>query len=119
VAAAIKLVPGVFILLLLLTRRTRDAVIATAAFACCGLIGYIVDPSASRLYWTRLFFDTKRVSAVYISNQSLYAAMVRLLGESGHAGPWLLLVLVVVGGTGLETPGWSYSSNPADYGGAT
>jgi hypothetical protein len=101
VAAAIKLVPGIFILLLLLTRRTRDAVIATSAFACCGLIGYIVDPSASRLYWTRLFFDTRRVSDAYISNQSLYAAAVRLLGGSGHAGPWLLLVLVVVGGTGL------------------
>jgi hypothetical protein len=101
VAAAVKLVPGVFILLLLLTRRTRDAVIATVAFACCGLFGYIVDPSASRLYWTHLFLDTKRVSDAYISNQSLYAAAVRLFSGPGHVGAWFLLVLAVVGGAGL------------------
>jgi hypothetical protein len=101
VAAAVKLVPGVFILLLLLTRRTRDAVIATVAFACCGLVGYVVDRSASRLYWTHLFFDTKRVSDAYISNQSLYAAAVRLFSGPGHVGAWFLLVLAVVGGAGL------------------
>jgi hypothetical protein len=101
VAAAVKLVPGIFIVLLLLTRRTRDAVIATAAFVCCGLLGFVVDPSASRLYWTRLFFDTKRVSDGYISNQSLYATAVRVLGGPGHLGAWFLLVLVVVGGAGL------------------
>jgi hypothetical protein len=101
VAAAIKLVPGIFIVLLLLTRRTRDAVVATAAFACCGLIGYVVDPSGSRLYWTRLFFDAKRVSDRYISNQSLYAAAARLLGGSSHVGGWFMLVLVVVAGAGL------------------
>ena len=101
VAAAIKLVPGIFILLLLVTRRTRDAVIAAGTFACCGLIGYVVDPSASRLYWTHLFFDTKRVCAAYISNQSAYAAAVRILGGSGHVGTWFLLVLLVLGGLGL------------------
>jgi Glycosyltransferase family 87 len=101
VAAAIKLVPGIFIVLLLLTRRTRDAAIAAATFVCCGLIGYVVDPSASRLYWTHLFFDTKRVSDAYISNQSLYAAAVRLLGGPGHVGAWFMVVTIVVCGAGL------------------
>jgi alpha-1,2-mannosyltransferase len=101
IAAAIKLVPGIFILLLLLTRRTRDAAVAAGTFACCGVIGFIVDPSASRLYWTRLFFATKRVSDGYISNQSLYAAAVRILGGPAHAGAWFLLVALAIGATGL------------------
>jgi hypothetical protein len=101
VAAAVKLVPGIFIVLLLLTRRWRDAAIASATFACCGLIGYVVDPSASRLYWTRLFFDTKRVSDGYISNQSLYAAVVRIFGGPSHARTWFLLGALVIGGAGL------------------
>ncbi len=92
IAGAIKLVPAVFVVLLLLTRRTRDAVIAAASFACCGAIGYLVDPSASRLYWTRLFDDTRRVSATYISNQSPYAAVTRILGGVDHVGGWYMLI---------------------------
>ena len=73
VAAAIKLTPAIFIVLLLLTRRTKDALIGVGSFAACTAIGYLVDPSASRLYWTRLFYDTSRVRVTYISNQSLDA----------------------------------------------
>lgn len=102
-ATAIKLVPGIFILLFLLTRRTRDAVTAAAAFAACTLIGFAVDPSASRLYWTRLFYDSGRVNAAYISNQSAYAAAVRILGGTGHVGAWFWVVPLVLGVTGLAT----------------
>ena len=101
VAAAVKLVPGIFIVLLLLTRRFRDAAIAAGAFVCCGLVGYVVDPSASRLYWTRLFFDTKRVSDGYISNQSLYAGVLRIFGGPSHAKTLLLLGALAIGVVGL------------------
>ena len=101
IAAAVKLVPGIFIVLLLLTRRTRDAAIAAGTFVGCGLIGYLVNPSASKLYWTRLVFDTKRVSDGYISNQSLYAAVLRIFGGPSHAGTWFLLVALVIGGAAL------------------
>jgi alpha-1,2-mannosyltransferase len=101
VAAAVKLVPGIFIGLLLLTRRFRDAAIAAGTFVCCGQIGYLVNPSASKLYWTRLFFDTKRVSDGYISNQSLYAAVVRVLGGPSHARTWFLFVALAIGTAGL------------------
>jgi hypothetical protein len=100
-AAAIKLTPGIFIVLFLLTRRTRDAVTAAATFVCCGLIGYVVDPGASRLYWTHLFYDTRRVSAAYISNESPYAAAVRVLGGTSHVGSWFLLVPLILGAVGL------------------
>jgi len=101
IAAAIKLVPAIFIVLLLVTRRTRDAVIAAGTFVGCGLIGYVVDPSASRLYWTRLFYDSKRVSAGYISNQSLYAAALRIFGGPSHVGTWFLLVPLFLGVVGI------------------
>jgi len=106
VAAAIKLTPAIFVVLLLLTRRTKDALIAAGAFAACALIGYLVDPSASRLYWTRLFYDTSRVRVTYISNQSLDAAAARILGGVGHVGTWLVAVEVIVGLLGLAVATW-------------
>jgi hypothetical protein len=101
VAAAIKLTPAIFIVLFLLTRRTRSAVIAAGTFAGCAVLGYLVDPSASRVYWTRLFYDTARVNAGYISNQSPYAAAVRILGGVSHVGTWYLAVPAIIGVLGL------------------
>jgi Glycosyltransferase family 87 len=100
-AAAVKLTPAIFIVLLLLTRRTRSAVIAAATFASCALAGWLVDPSASRLYWTRLFYDTSRVSPTYISNQSPYAAAARILGGVSHVGLWYLAIPLILGALGL------------------
>lgn len=100
-AAAIKLTPAIFILVFLLTRRTWDAVIAAGTFASCALIGYLVDPGASRLYWTRLFYDTSRVGATYISNQTPYAAAARILGGVSHVGSWYLAIPLILGGLGL------------------
>jgi alpha-1,2-mannosyltransferase len=117
IAAAIKLVPAVFIVLLLLTRRTRDAVIAAATFTCCGAIGYLVDPGASRLYWTRLFDDTRRVSATYISNQSPYAAVTRILGGVGHVGGWYVIISLCLGLSGLAIAAVQAARN--DWLGAT
>ena len=82
VAAAIKLTPAIFIVLLLITRRFRDALIAVVTFACCGLIGYLVNPGASRLYWTRLFDDTKRVSAPYIAPRRTRRVRLPLAGDA-------------------------------------
>ncbi len=100
-ATAIKLTPGIFVLLFLLTRRWKDALVSAITFVVCGVIGYLVDPAASRLYWTKLFYDTKRVSVPYISNQSVYAAVVRILGGIGHVGLWPDLVSIVLGAAGL------------------
>jgi alpha-1,2-mannosyltransferase len=100
-AAAIKLTPAIFIVLLLLTRRTKDALIAAGTFAACTGLGFLVDPSASRLYWTRLFYDTSRVRVTYISNQSLDSADARILGGVSHVGAWYLVIEVIVGVLGL------------------
>jgi Glycosyltransferase family 87 len=101
VAAAIKLTPAIFVVLFLMTRRTRSAAVAAGTFAGCAALGYLVDPSASQVYWTRLFYDTARVNAGYISNQSPYAAAVRILGGVSHVGAWYVAIPVVIGAIGL------------------
>ena len=101
VAAAIKLTPAIFIVFLLLARRTRAALIAAVTFVLCGLAGFLVAPDASRLYWRHLFFDTRRVGAPYISNQSPYGAAIRIATGQGHIGAWWVVVPVVFAATGL------------------
>ena len=101
IAAALKLTPGIFIVLFLLTRRTKAAVTSALTFLACGLIGWLMAPGASRLYWTRYFYDTKRVYPAYIGNQSIYGAAIRIFGGPGHAGLWYLPLTIVVAVVGL------------------
>jgi len=101
IAAAIKLTPLIFIVFFLLARRLKAALAASATFAACGLIGLAVAPRASARYWTVLFHDTARVGAPYISNQSPYAAAIRIAGGAAHVGAWYLLIPLVLGATGL------------------
>ncbi len=102
-ATAIKLVPGLFIVFLLAARRTRDAATAAAVVAACAAAGWLLNPAASRLYWTRLFYNSSRVSATYISNQSPYAALARILGGTSHVGPWYLAISAALALAGLAT----------------
>jgi alpha-1,2-mannosyltransferase len=100
-AAAIKLTPGIFIVMLLLGGRIKVAATAGATFAGCVFLAYLAAPSASQLYWSHLFYDTGRVGAPYISNQSPFGAAVRILGHDHPIGAWYLLVPLVVGAFGL------------------
>ena len=101
IAAAIKLTPAIFVLLFLLAGRTKAAMTAAGAFIGCTLIGYLVAPGASRLYWTRFFYDTKRIDAPYVGNQSPYGAAVRIFGGITHVGSWYLLASVAIGIAGM------------------
>ena len=101
IAAAIKLTPAIFIVFFLLARRTKSAFIAAGTFIGCGLIGLIIAPGASKLYWEHLFYDTKRVGAPYISNQSPYAAAIRIAGGAAHIGAWWAVIPLALGATGV------------------
>ncbi|MEV0664840.1 glycosyltransferase 87 family protein [Actinomadura luteofluorescens] len=101
IATAIKLTPAVFVVLLLLSRRTKDATTATATFAVCTFLAYTVAPEASREYWTNTFYDTSRVGVSYISNQSPYGALTRILRGTAEVGDWYAAVPLTVGGCGL------------------
>ncbi|WP_168221085.1 glycosyltransferase 87 family protein [Actinomadura sp. WMMA1423] len=100
-ATAIKLTPAAFVVLLLLSRRTKDAVTATATFAVCTLLAYAVAPDASRLYWLHTFYDTSRVGVPYISNQSPYGALARVSGGTAEIGGWYTVVPLTAGISGL------------------
>ena len=101
IAAAIKLTPAIFIVFFLLARRTRAAVVAAGTFVGCGLAGFLVAPHASKLYWEHLFYDTSRVGAPYISNQSPYAAAIRIAGGQAHVGWWWVVVSLAFAVIGL------------------
>ena len=101
IAAAIKLTPAIFIVFFLLARRTRAAVVAAGTFVGCGLAGFLVAPHASKLYWEHLFYDTSRVGAPYISNQSPYAAAIRIAGGQAHVGWWWVMVSLAFAVIGL------------------
>jgi hypothetical protein len=101
IAAAIKLTPAIFIVFFLLARRTKAAFIAAGTFILCGLIGFLIAPRASKLYWEHLSHDTKRVGAPYISNQSPYAAAIRIAGGQGHIGTWWIIIPLAFAVIGL------------------
>ncbi|TXJ76257.1 DUF2029 domain-containing protein [Streptomyces lavendulae] len=95
-AAAIKLTPALFIGLLLLAGRRRAAARASAVAAAVTALAAVVDPAASRFYWTRALWDTGRVGRLdYVSNQSLQGVLARL-GESGRP-LWALAALGTLG----------------------
>lgn len=101
VATAIKLTPGIFIVLLLVTRRTKDALTAAGTFAFCTLLAHAIAPDASRLYWLHTFYDTSRVGVPYISNQSPLGALTRTLRGTAEVGDWYTAVPLIIGTAGI------------------
>jgi alpha-1,2-mannosyltransferase len=96
-ATAIKLTPGVFIIYLLVTRRWRAAIVASATAATATVFAAAVAPDASRVFWTDALWNTDRVGALaFISNQSLNGAVARLHPSQPSTALWLLAVAAVV-----------------------
>jgi alpha-1,2-mannosyltransferase len=103
IAAAVKLVPLVFVPYLFLTRQTRAGWTALGTFLGCSALAAVVSPGASWSYWTKYATDAQRVGGVfYISNQSLRAVVDRLDHHvvstglvTGLAGVALVLGLVL------------------------
>jgi alpha-1,2-mannosyltransferase len=100
IAAGIKLVPLIFIAYLLVTKRFRQAIVASASFLATILIGFAVAPSDSAKYWlTGLFWNgaPKAGFGAWEGNQSLRALMARLLGSlAGSQRPWLAVDLLAI-----------------------
>jgi alpha-1,2-mannosyltransferase len=79
IAAAVKLVPLVFVPYLFVTGQRRAAWVSLGSFVACSMVATAVDPRVSWSYWTKYSTDAQRVGGVfYISNQSLRAAADRL-----------------------------------------
>ncbi|MFJ4922954.1 glycosyltransferase 87 family protein [Streptomyces sp. NPDC088725] len=96
-AAAVKLTPALFIGYLLITGRRRQAALATGTAAAATLLAALVDPGASRTFWTAALWDTDRVgSLAYVSNQSLQGVLARLQPDGGGHLLWPACVLLVL-----------------------
>jgi alpha-1,2-mannosyltransferase len=98
VAAGVKLVPGLFVVYLLLTRRLQGAAWAAGTFALTVAVGFVLMPAAAWTYWTRYVFDPSRAGPIgYVGNQSLRAALTRLLNDPDEVRiVWLISALVVL-----------------------
>jgi alpha-1,2-mannosyltransferase len=100
-ATAIKLVPGVFIVYLLITGRRKAAAVAAGTFALVSGIAWVLAPKDSRLYWTSMIFNSRRLGPNgQAANQSLRGMIMRLF--SPHQPPialWLgVAALVAIAG---------------------
>jgi len=99
IAAGIKLVPGIFILYLLLTRRFRQAAVASGVFAATVLLGFGLLPRDSHKFWLGgLFARGARTGFVgWEGNQSLRAIITRLTGSVAGAQPvWLVVAALTL-----------------------
>ena len=85
-AAAVKLTPLVFVVLLLLVGRRGAAGRAALTFLATVAVGFAVAPGAAASYWTLGLLDADRVGPPWLAhNQSAYGVLTRLLGESPSA----------------------------------
>ena len=93
-AAAAKLVPGIFVVYLLVTRRWRAAAVAAATFVAVDLVAWALLPASFTRYWTTELWATDRIGDLaYTSNQSLRGVLERLVPGSTLA--WLVVVAAV------------------------
>jgi alpha-1,2-mannosyltransferase len=98
-AAAIKLTPAIFIVYLLLSRRWRVAITATATAAGATLLAAALAPGDSWRYWTRVVWDANQIGHLdRIPNQALWGSLLRIYAPHQPSRIlWLLLVAIVAG----------------------
>jgi alpha-1,2-mannosyltransferase len=94
IAAAIKLIPAVFIGYLIVTRQYRAAVVATGTAVAVSVLTCAVAPGPSQAFWTDALWDTHRVGQLAtVSNQSVRGFVARVdIGSTW----WLMAVCVIV-----------------------
>jgi alpha-1,2-mannosyltransferase len=108
-AAALKLIPALFIVYLLLTRRFRAAVTAMVTFVVLTAVGWLANPKASSTFWFHGGLDSRKVltDPRYWGEQALQGTVARLLDSTEQGGlPWLAAA-AVVGLAGLALAVWA------------
>ena len=102
VAAAIKLTPLIFVLVLLVRRDRNSVVRAVLSFLVWTGLAWLLWPELSRVFWNHDVFHPARVGPVaFASNQSWYAVVHRPpFPTTGSGAAWLALsLLTLVAGT--------------------
>jgi len=101
-ATAIKLVPGIFIVYLMITRRFRAALTAGATFAVLTGLGFAADGRDSAQYWfTGMFASAGRVTQDTALGGSLNQSLHTLAARWTHSDTVYYAVAAVVAVLGL------------------
>lgn len=86
IVAAVKLIPLIFLVHLLVVRRTADAVRGLAAFLCATAFAMVVLPADSVRYWTSAIFNDHFTEMKgWVGNQSWQGFVARTLPEGRTA----------------------------------
>jgi alpha-1,2-mannosyltransferase len=101
-ATAIKLVPGLFIVWLLVVGWRRPAVRAIATAAALTALGWVLAPDDSRRYWTDLIWNSDHVGRLDDARNNSLLGMLSRIIEPGAVQTCLwVLALVIVTAVGL------------------
>lgn len=101
-ATGIKLTPGLFIVFLLLTRRYREAGVASGVTLGTMFVGWLVMPGQTVDYFTGYLFDTSRPGVAHlVANQSLRGVLTRVLGDTTLTGLLWPVAAAIACGLGL------------------
>ncbi len=101
IAAAIKLTPILFVPYLVLTRRSRGALVCVATFVTCELVAFLASPTSSMMFWTKDLFKPDRAGSLsFVGNQNLTAVIERF-NHGVLPDIRLAPVLIVAAGAGL------------------
>ncbi|MGW9567030.1 glycosyltransferase 87 family protein [Prescottella equi] len=98
IAAAVKITPAAFGLLLLLRRDTPSIVRAAGAFLIATGVGALAAPSDSVYFWATEFFNTERAGGHSFTRNQAVTGMLARLGADGilKDAVWLGCVVVIV-----------------------
>jgi hypothetical protein len=95
-ATALKLTPAIFVVYLLLSRRTRAGAVALATFLATVAVSYLALPADSREFWGGAFAEPDRVGRIEnAANQSLRGALARVLHTTDVSRLWLCVAAIV------------------------
>jgi len=99
VAAAIKLTPLVFLVVLVVSRDIRSAIRALLSFLTLTTLSWLMWPGLSRAYWAHDVFRAGRVGTIsYSGNQSWLAVLHRPPIPSSLTGvTWVFLATATLG----------------------
>ena len=97
-AAAVKITPLVFVIVLVVSRDLKSVIRATVSFLAWTALSWLFWPGLSRVYWFHDVSHPARVGTIaYGGNQSWYAILHRPpFPASGSGFAWLLLSFITL-----------------------
>jgi alpha-1,2-mannosyltransferase len=97
VAAAVKLIPLIFVVHFLLVGRVRDAIRAAGTFVALQGLMFAIAPRSAYRFWTHTVFDSSRIGPTNWSwNQSLSGMVRRFSEQASWSQPVAYLIGLVL-----------------------